>query len=114
MSVECPLALADFGKSSVKVKVRGLRAGRLTMSGAGIKTVRRTITTATTAKVTAEFTAIGKRLRRAKRDVRIKGTLVPKGLLGQARHEALTQPNQPAGSAGHHTTRRACHIRSRR
>jgi hypothetical protein len=81
MSVECPLAVASrtFSKSSVKVKVSGLAPGRLTISGAGIKTTRRTITTATSATVTAPLTATGKRLRGAKRDVRIKATLVPKG-----------------------------------
>jgi hypothetical protein len=81
MAVECPLAVASrtFTKSSVKVKVSGLGAGRLTISGAGIKTTRRTITTATSATVTAKLTAAGKRLRRAKRDVRIKVSFVPKG-----------------------------------
>ncbi len=81
MAVECPLAVASrtFSKSSVKVKVSGLTPGRLTISGAGIKTTRRTITTATSTTVTAKLTTTGKRLRRAKRDVRIKATLVPKG-----------------------------------
>jgi hypothetical protein len=81
MSVECPLAIASrtFTSSSVKVKVSGLGAGRLTISGAGIKTTRRTITTATTATLTAKLTAAGKRLRHAKRDVRIKASFVPKG-----------------------------------
>jgi hypothetical protein len=81
MSVECPLAIASrtFSKTSVKVKVSGLSAGRVTISGAGIKTSRRTIKTATVATVTAKLTATGKRLRRAKRDVRIKATFVPKG-----------------------------------
>jgi hypothetical protein len=81
MSVQCPLAVASrtFSRSSVKVKVTGLSAGRLTISGPGIRTTRRTVTTATTATLTAKLTATGKRLRHAKRDVRIKATLVPKG-----------------------------------
>jgi hypothetical protein len=81
MTVECPLAVASrtFTKSSVRVKVSGLTAGKLTLSGAGIKTVRRTITTATTTTITAKLSAAGKRLRRAKGDVRIKATLLPKG-----------------------------------
>jgi hypothetical protein len=81
MSVECPLAVASrtFTNSSVKVKVSGLSAGKLTISGAGIKTTRRTITTASAATVTAQLTATGKRLRHAKHDVRIKATLVPNG-----------------------------------
>jgi hypothetical protein len=80
MSVECPLAVASrtFTKTSVKVKVSGLSAGRLTISGPGIKTTRRTITTATTATLTAKLTTTGKRLRHAKRDVRIKATLQAK------------------------------------
>jgi hypothetical protein len=81
MAIECPLAIASrtFSSSSVKVKVSGLSAGRLTISGPGIKTTRRTINTATTATLTAKLTTSGKRLRRVKRDVRIKATLVPKG-----------------------------------
>jgi hypothetical protein len=81
MSVQCPLAVMSrtFTKSSVKVKVSGLGAGRLTVSGRGIKTTRRTITAATSATVTASLTATGERLRRAKRDVRIKASFVPKG-----------------------------------
>jgi hypothetical protein len=81
MSVECPLAVASrtFSKSSVKVKLSGLSAGRVTISGPGIRTTRRTITSATSATLTARLTTTGKRLRRAKRDVRIKATLVPKG-----------------------------------
>jgi hypothetical protein len=81
MSVECPLAIASrtFTSGSVKVKVSGLGAGRLTISGAGITTTRRTITAATTATLTAKLTAAGKRLRHAKRDVRIKASFVPKG-----------------------------------
>jgi hypothetical protein len=69
MAVECPLAVASrtFSKTSVKVKVSGLSAGRLTISGAGVKTTRRTITTATSATVAAKLTATGKRLRRAKK-----------------------------------------------
>jgi hypothetical protein len=81
MAVECPLAVASrtFTKSNVKVKVSGLSAGRVTISGAGINTTRQTITTATSTTVTAKLTATGKRLRHAKRDVRIKVSFVPKG-----------------------------------
>jgi hypothetical protein len=81
MSVECPLAIASraFTTSSVKVKVSGLGPGRLTISGPGIKTTRRTITAATSATVIASLTATGKRLRRTKRDVRIKATFAPRG-----------------------------------
>jgi hypothetical protein len=80
MSVQCSLAVASrtFTNTSVKVKVSGLSPGRLTISGPGITTTRRTITTATTATLTANLTATGKRLRHARRDVRIKATLTPK------------------------------------
>jgi hypothetical protein len=81
MAVECPLAVAarTFSKNSVKVKVSGLAPGRLTISGAGIQTTRRTVTTAKSATVTAKLTPTGKRLRRAKRDLRIKATLAATG-----------------------------------
>ena len=81
MAIECPLAVASrtFTKSTVRVKVSGLGAGKLTIAGPGIKTTRRTIAAATSATVTAKLTSTGKRLRRAKRDVRIKATFVPKG-----------------------------------
>jgi hypothetical protein len=78
---ECPLAVASrtFSSKSVKVRISGLAAGKITVTGAGLKTTRRTIKTATTATVTAKLTSTGKRLRRAKRDIRVKVTFVPKG-----------------------------------
>jgi hypothetical protein len=81
MTVECPLAIASrtFTTNDVKVKISGLSAGRLTISGPGIATTRRTISTVTTATITAKLSATGKRLRHAKRDVRIKASFVPKG-----------------------------------
>ncbi len=57
-----PLAVVSltFGKSSVKVRVSGLGVGRVTISGAGLKTTRRTITSATSATVIAPLTAKGR------------------------------------------------------
>jgi hypothetical protein len=80
MAVQCPLAIASrtFAKTSVKVKVSGLAPGRLTLSGPGIKTTR-TTTTAATATVAAQLTATGRRLRRDRRDVRIKAAFTPNG-----------------------------------
>jgi hypothetical protein len=81
MTVQCPLAIASrtFTTNNVKVKISGLAPGKLTLSGPGIKTTRRTITTQTTTTITAGLTATGKRLRHAKRDVRIKASFVAKG-----------------------------------
>jgi hypothetical protein len=81
MTVQCPLAIASrtFTKTSVRVKVSGLTAGKLTISGPGIKTTHRIITTATSTTLTAQLTNTGRHLRRTKQDVRIKATLQPKG-----------------------------------
>ncbi len=81
MTVECPLAIASrtFTPNTVRVKVSGLSPGRLTLSGPGIHTTHQAITTATSTTITARLTSAGKRLRHAKRDVRIKATLLPKG-----------------------------------
>jgi hypothetical protein len=80
MTVECPLAVASrtFTSTTVKVKVSGLAAGTVSISGPGLKTTRRTISSATTATLTAKLTAKGKRLRKAKQDVRVKVSFTPK------------------------------------
>jgi hypothetical protein len=80
MTIQCPLAVVSrtFTKSSVKVKISGLTPGRISISGPGIKTTRRTITSATSTTLTAQLTGKGRQLRRAKRDVRIKASLTPK------------------------------------
>ncbi len=81
LTPECPLAVASktFTTKSARVKVTGIGAGTVTISGAGLKTTRRTITAATSATVTAPLTAKGRQLRRAKRDIRIKVSYRPKG-----------------------------------
>jgi hypothetical protein len=81
LTPECPLAVVSrtLTSSSVRVRVSGLGAGKLTVAGPGLKTTRRTITTATSATVTAKLTAKGKQMRRAKQDIRVKVSFVPKG-----------------------------------
>ncbi len=81
LTPECPLAVVSrtFTSSSVRVRVSGLGAGKLAIAGPGLQTTRRTITTATSATVTAKLTAEGKRMRRAKQDVRVKVAFTPKG-----------------------------------
>ncbi len=81
LTPECPLAVVSktFTKTSARVKVTGIGAGTVTVSGAGLKTTKRTITAATSATVTTKLTAKGRQLRRAKRDIRIKVSYLPKG-----------------------------------
>jgi hypothetical protein len=80
MAVECPLAVVSrtFTRTSVKVKISGLGAGTVSISGPGLKTTRRTISSASTATLTAKLTSTGKRLRKAKQDVRVKVSFTPK------------------------------------
>jgi hypothetical protein len=81
LTPECPLAVVSrkFASSSVRVRVSGLSAGTLTIAGRGLKTTRKTITTAPSATVTVKLTTAGKQLRRAKKDIRVKATLLPRG-----------------------------------
>jgi hypothetical protein len=82
LSIECSLAVVSrtFTKTSVRVKVSGLAAGgTLTLSGAGVKTTRRTVSSGTSATVAAKLTAAGRRMRRSGRDVRVKASFVAKG-----------------------------------
>ncbi len=81
LTPDCPLAVASktFTTTSAHVKVTGIGAGTVTISGAGVKTTRRTIKAATSATVTAKLTAKGRRLRKVKRDIRIKVSYLPKG-----------------------------------
>ncbi len=81
LTPDCPLAVASrtFTTTSARVKVTGIGAGTVTISGTGLKTTRRTIKTATSATITAKLTAKGRQLRRAKRDIRIKVSYLPKG-----------------------------------
>jgi hypothetical protein len=81
LALDCPLAIVSrtFAKRGVKVRLSGLGAGRVTLSGTGLKTTRRTITAATTATVTVPLTAKGQQLRSSKREIRVKATFTPKG-----------------------------------
>ncbi len=81
LTPDCPLAVASktFTTTSARVKVTGIGAGTVTVSGPGLKTTRRTIKSATSATITAKLTAKGRQLRRAKRDIRIKVSYLPKG-----------------------------------
>jgi hypothetical protein len=80
LTPECPLAIVSrtFTSRSVRVRVSGISAGTITVSGAGVKTTRRTIASATSATITAKLTAKGQRMHRDKRDVRVKATFTPK------------------------------------
>jgi uncharacterized repeat protein (TIGR01451 family) len=81
LTPECPLAVVSrtFTSSSIRVRVSGIGAGAVTISGTGIRTTRRTISSATSATITARLTAKGKRMHRAKQDVRVKVSFTPKG-----------------------------------
>ncbi len=81
LTPECPLTVASktFTAKSARVKVTGIGAGTVTVSGTGLKTTKRTINAATSATVVAKLTAKGRQLRRAKRDIRIKVSFRPKG-----------------------------------
>jgi hypothetical protein len=82
LTAQCSLAVVSrtFTKTSVRVRVSGLGAGRLTVSGPGLKTSRQTITTtATSAVVTLELTGKGRQLRRSGRDIRVKAAFTAKG-----------------------------------
>jgi hypothetical protein len=80
MTIQCPLAVVSrtFTKTSARVRVSGIGPGRLTISGPGLKTSRRTITTATSAIVTAPLTSEGKQMRKARHDIRVKATFLAK------------------------------------
>jgi hypothetical protein len=81
LTPDCPLAVASktFTKTSARVKVTGIGAGTVTISGTGLRTTKRTIKAATSATVVAKLTAKGRQLRKAKRDIPIKVSYRPKG-----------------------------------
>ena len=81
LTPDCPLAVASktFTATSARVRVTGIGAGTVTVSGPGLTTTKRTIKTATSATVVAKLTAKGRQLRRAKRDIRVKVSFRPKG-----------------------------------
>ncbi|HEX5922871.1 MAG TPA: hypothetical protein VFY45_03500 [Baekduia sp.] len=80
MTVQCPLAVVSrtFTQTAVRVRVSGIGAGKLTVSGPGLKTTRRTITSATNATVTLKLTPKGRQLRKTGRDIRVKAVFLAK------------------------------------
>ena len=82
LTAECPLAVVSrtFTKTAVRVRVSGIGPGKLTVSGPGLQTSRRTITgSATSAVVTLTLTGKGRQMRKAGRDIRVKAAFVAKG-----------------------------------
>ena len=67
----------EFTLTAVKVKISGLGAGMVSISGPGLKTTRRTISAASTATLTAGLTSKGKQLRRAQAGCSCQGVLYP-------------------------------------
>lgn len=63
--------------TGARVRLSGVGAGRITVSGAGVKTTRRTIKRSDVATVKARLTASGARARRAGKSVRVKVTFSP-------------------------------------
>ncbi len=72
-----------------RVRLTGLGAGRITVSGNGVRTTRRTIKQSPLATVRARLTASGQRTRRLGRSVRVKVTFQPTGG-GKARTTTVT------------------------
>jgi hypothetical protein len=105
LTAQCPLAVVSrtFSKTSVRVRVSGIGPGRLTVSGPGLKTSRRTITTATSAVVTLELTAKGRQLRRSGRDIRVKAAFTAKGAKRPTTAYS-TKPTKPAKPAAKSST----------
>jgi hypothetical protein len=81
LTPQCPVAVVShtFTKTTAKVRVSGIGAGKLTVSGPGLQTSRRTISSATSAIVTLKLTNKGRQLRRARRDIRVKAVFLAKG-----------------------------------
>jgi hypothetical protein len=84
MNVATPCKLAvlsrTYSSSKVKVRVGGVKAGRVTISGTGIKRTTKTLTSgATIATVTANLTKRGKALRKHKKALKVKVAYRPNG-----------------------------------
>jgi hypothetical protein len=106
LTAQCPLAVVShtFTKTSAKVRVSGIGPGRLTISGPGLKTTRRTITTAISAIVTLKLTNKGRQMRKAGHDIRIKATFVAKGAkTPKTTYSTKPKPKAKQSSATKHT-----------
>ncbi|MBF6619268.1 MAG: hypothetical protein ITG02_03440 [Patulibacter sp.] len=81
MSVPCRFRTVSstLRTSDAVVRVTGIGAGRVTASGAGVRTTRRTIKSAKLATVRVPLSAAGQRARRAGKSVRVKVTFRPRG-----------------------------------
>ncbi len=83
VTTPCPLSVrsAGHGPSTAKLIVGGLAAGKVRVSGAGIRATTRTISTATVATVTPRLRAAVVRALAAGRDVklRVNVSFTPKG-----------------------------------
>jgi hypothetical protein len=83
MSTPCPLAVkgAGHGASTAKLTVSGIRAGKVSLSGAGIQKMSHTISEATVATVQPKLTAATKRALARGRNVTLRVTVAftPKG-----------------------------------
>lgn len=95
MATPCRLKIASSSHtaSSLKLKVGGLGAGRVTVSGKGLRTTRRTLSRATVATVSARFGTAAKAALARHRDVRIrvKVSFLPKGAKkARVTHATLT------------------------
>jgi hypothetical protein len=80
LTADCKVAVSrTFTSTSVSALVSGVGPGTVTVSGTGIKTTKKTLKSGTNVTVVAKLTAQGKKLRKAKKDVRVKVSFVPKG-----------------------------------
>jgi hypothetical protein len=87
MDVPCRFRTVSSTLTSrdARVRVTGLEAGRLTVSGPGVRTTRRTIKQSPVATVRARLNATGQRARRAGKNVRVKVTFRPDKKRGEAK-----------------------------
>jgi hypothetical protein len=83
MGTPCPLSVrgAGHGRATVKLSVGGLSAGKVRLSGVGIRSISRTIAESTVATLQPKLSAAAKRALARGRDVRLSvtATFTPKG-----------------------------------
>jgi hypothetical protein len=83
MGTPCPLSIkgSGHGASTVKLTVGGLKAGKVSVSGAGIQKTTRTIAESTVATVQTRLAVASRRALARGRDVtlRVTATFTPKG-----------------------------------
>jgi hypothetical protein len=81
LALPCPLKVLSRQVSgrTVRLRIGGLRPGRLVVSGRGIRTVTRTIRSQQFLTVNARLTAAGRRAARTRRGVAVTVRLTPQG-----------------------------------